>query len=233
MKIGLIGDYQASVTAHRAIPLALDDAARALNTDIDYQWLATEKLDLDSLHAYAGLWCVPASPYRDAGKVLSAIGFARSHDTPFLGTCGGYQHAALEFARHALGYHQADNAEVNAATAMPLIAGLACKLYNAQGGIRLLADSRIAAIYGTQQIHEEYFCGYGVNRDYLTIFEGSGLVFSGFDQDGDPRALEIPAHRFFVGTAFQPERSALRGESHPLIAAFVRAAMQCQMGRLD
>ncbi|MBV18122.1 MAG: hypothetical protein CMO05_11695, partial [Thalassospira sp.] len=34
---------------------------------------------------------------------------------------------------------------------------------------------------------------------------------------------------FFIGTAFQPERSALRGETHPLITAFVRAASQSRI----
>jgi len=49
---------------------------------------------------------------------------------------------------------------------------------------------------------------------------------SAWDQDGDPRAVELRDHPFFIGTAFQPERSALRGENHPLITAFVRAAAQ-------
>ena len=35
-------------------------------------------------------------------------------------------------------------------------------------------------------------------------------------------------HPFFVGTLFQPERAALRGETPPLVAAFVRAIANSQ-----
>jgi CTP synthase (UTP-ammonia lyase) len=35
----------------------------------------------------------------------------------------------------------------------------------------------------------------------------------------------LPAHPFFIGTLFQPERSALTGQSHPLIEAFVKAVV--------
>ncbi len=50
------------------------------------------------------------------------------------------------------------------------------------------------------------------------------MSVSAFDADGDPRAVEIPSHPFFIGVAFQPERSALNGKRHPLISAFVAAA---------
>jgi CTP synthase len=41
------------------------------------------------------------------------------------------------------------------------------------------------------------------------------------DDAGDVRAVELPGHPFFLGTLFQPERSALRGAEHPLVTAFV------------
>lgn len=45
-----------------------------------------------------------------------------------------------------------------------------------------------------------------------------------FDATGEIRAAELSAtiHPFFVGTLFQPERAALRGETPPLVRAFVR-----------
>ncbi len=33
---------------------------------------------------------------------------------------------------------------------------------------------------------------------------------------------------FFIGTLFQPERSALRGEVHPLMCAFLRGSLFAQ-----
>jgi CTP synthase (UTP-ammonia lyase) len=38
--------------------------------------------------------------------------------------------------------------------------------------------------------------------------------------------MELPSHSLFIGTLFQPERAALRGEAHPLIRAFVQASQR-------
>lgn len=221
--IALIGDYSAEVIAHQAIPKALDLAAATLGVHCSYQWLATDVVSRVSLSDYDGLWCVPASPYQDMEGALEAIRFARESDLPFLGTCGGYQHAALEFARHVLGHASAGNAEVDANTSMPLIDSLVCKLVEKSDRIEFVADSHVAAIYGIDTAEEDYHCSFGVNREYLPLFNGSELRFTGFDQDGDPRVLELKQHRFFIGTAYQPERAALRGENHALVSAFVQA----------
>lgn len=61
-----------------------------------------------------------------------------------------------------------------------------------------------------------------------SLVEKAGLRFTGIDDVGEVRALELPTHPFFIGTLFQPERSALRGEVHPLICAFVRASLDGQ-----
>ena len=225
MKIGLIGDYQDSVTAHRAIPKALELAAAEIAVSVEFDWLQTCELSETSLSEHTGLWCIPASPYQDNESVLHAIQYARENDVPFLGTCGGYQYAALEFAQSVLGYSEAGNAEVQTETTMPLISSLACKLYDERAGIKLNENSKIARIYGKTTISEEYFCGYGVNSEYLHIYEGSEMFFSGFDEDGDPRCMEIIANKFFIGTAFQPERSAFSGIPHPLICAYISAAV--------
>jgi len=224
MKIGLIGDYQESVAAHEAIPIALELAAKELSLNIESHWIHTDSASIETLENYAAIWCVPASPYANTENVLNSIHYARSRDIPFLGTCGGYQHAALEFAKNSLGYAEADNAEINPATSMPLISGLACKLYDTKADVYLEANSRVSKIYNRTAISEDYFCGFGVNREYLPLFDNSDMWFSGFDADGDPRTLEIKSRRFFIGTAFQPERSAFEKVSHPLIRAFLLAA---------
>jgi len=224
MKIGLIGDYQESVTAHRAIPEALKLAASEISLTLEYSWLHSTQLRSTSLEEFSGLWCVPASPYEDDKSVLEAIQYARETNVPFLGTCGGYQYAALEFARTKLGYSDAESAEVVPDTNMPLISSLTCSLRDESAGIELSNDTKIRKIYGESSINEEYYCGYGINPKYLPLFEESDMLFSGFDDSGDPRSLEITTHRFFIGTAFQPERSALNGVSHPLVCAYLAAA---------
>jgi CTP synthase len=123
-----------------------------------------------------------------------------------------------------LGYHAAANAEVDPGAEMPWIAPLACALVERSGDIFFLPGTRIRAIYGSEKAEESYHCSYGFNPRYAPLFDKSEMVVSGVDAEGEPRAIELSTHRFFIGTAFQPERSALNGESHPLIVEFVRAA---------
>ena len=102
--IGLIGDRSDSVLAHQAIPLALENAAETLGIAAAYEWVPTERIKSASrVAAFDGLWCVPGSPYRSMEGALIAIRCAREGRIPFLGTCGGFQHAIVEYARNVLG----------------------------------------------------------------------------------------------------------------------------------
>jgi CTP synthase (UTP-ammonia lyase) len=227
VRIALIGDYNPEVAAHVAIPKALAIAGRELDCRVEASWVATDTLSIGidaRLDGFDGLWCAPASPYKSMEGALAAIRFARETGLPFLGTCGGYQHAILEYARNVLGYHDAASAEVDAGAAMPLIAPLACALVEKNSDIFFLPETRIRAIYGFEKAEESYHCSYGFNPRYAALFDKSEMVVSGVDGGREPRAIELSTHRFFIGTAFQPERSALQGESHPLIIEFVRAA---------
>lgn len=226
IRIGLIGDYSPEVTAHVAIPKALALAAREPGGEIETTWLATESVarDVEQLSSFDGLWCVPASPYASMDGALSAIRFAREQGLPFLGTCGGFQHAVIEYARNVLGYTEADHGESNPTSTMPLIAPLSCPLVGANGAIRLKEGSRVSRIYGKDEIAEEYYCNYGVNVRYQSLLEGGGMKVTGVDAEGEPRIVELIEHPFFIATLFQPERSALAGIMHPLVSAYVQAA---------
>jgi CTP synthase (UTP-ammonia lyase) len=104
--IALIGDYQASVTAHQAIPLGLKLAGERLGIATRFEWIPTDEIDGTArLAKFDGVWCVPASPYRSTAGALTAIRFARETQLPYLGTCGGFQHdkgevRALELRGH-------------------------------------------------------------------------------------------------------------------------------------
>lgn len=226
--IALIGDYNPNVTAHQAIPKALEIVGAEIGVPITFDWIDTPAFDgVDAkviLDGFDAIWCVPASPYQSFDGALSAIGFARRNAVPFLGTCGGHQHAILEYARNVLDFANAANGEIDPDAEMPLIAPLTCALIDQDGGINLVKGSLIHAHYGVDEISETYRCSYGFNRAYAGILDWRDLVISAWDADGDPRAVELNGHPFFIGTAFQPERSGLRGDTHPLIAAFVQAA---------
>lgn len=226
IQIALVGDYNPEVTAHIAIPKALELSSQFLNVGLEYHWLGTETItDTKMLDSYHALWCVPASPYKSMKGALKAIQFAREKPIPFLGTCGGYQHALLEFAHNILGYKDADHAETNPDAVMPLVAPLSCALVETADSVMLKAGSRLAEIYKDSEVTEMYRCRYGLNPDYVSLFENSGLVISAVDANNEPRAMEVTNHPFFIGVGFQPERSSLKGEAHPLITAFVASAL--------
>lgn len=233
LRIGLIGDFNSKVKAHRAIPKALALAAAGTGCQVEPVWLATSEIALNDprpLAGFASLWCVPASPYANMDGALWAIRVARENNIPFLGTCGGFQHAIIEYARNVAGIREADHAEINPAATSQVISPLACSLVEQSGTIRLRQGSLIRNLCDCERITESYHCRFGLNPAFRVRLENANLQFTGWDENGEVRVFELSGHPFFVATLFQPERAALRGELHPLIRAFVAAALG-QAGR--
>lgn len=228
-RIALIGDYSSSVLAHRAIPPALELAAKALRVDVDPIWIHTSLLaagnELDALRSYQGIWCVPASPYANMEGALSAIFLARTEAIPFLGTCGGFQHALIEYFRNVAGAANAEHAEVRPQAENPLISKLSCSLVEVTGTIHLLPGSLSRQLYGTDRSQEGYHCNYGLNPAFAeSLRHRSDIQVEGTDDAGEVRIIRLPRHPFFFATLFQPERSALKGQLHPLVREFVSAS---------
>ena len=226
LRIALVGDYNADVLAHQAIPLALDDAAAVLERPIEYRWVATR--DVHSADAFAdfdGIWLVPASPYENTEGALIAVRYARENSLPFLGTCGGFQHAILEYARNVMGWEDAAHAETDTEGRM-VIAPLTCSLVEKSDTIELRANTLIARAYGRDSIEEGYHCNYGISAEFADALQSQALRVTGWDENGDIRAVELVTHPFFVATLFQHERNALAGRPAPLVQAFLHAAAQ-------
>lgn len=222
-RIALMGDYNSSVPAHQAIPLALDLASAYLGVQIISDWLSTKKINsaADSLASYQGIWCVPASPYENTKGVLDAIQLAREQQIPFLGTCAGFQHALIEYARNVLGMTDTDHAETNPGASRPVIARLACSLVETEADVFLVPGSILHKSYGTLEIREGYRCNYGPNPEREAFLFAGKFRVTARDAAGQVRGGEMRDHPFFVGTLFQPERRALRGELPPLVREFV------------
>jgi len=224
-RLALIGDHSEQVVAHRAIPQALALAQQSSGVAVEWEWIATQAVTHAprQLQEYAGVWCVPGSPYNNLDGALAAIRFAREKQRAFLGTCGGFQHALIEFARHVLGVANAEHAENAPDAADLVVTPLACSLVGQQGDIVFTSGSQLDRIFGGEVAREGYHCNYGPNPAFRPRFEAAGLHFTGFDREAQVRACELTGHPFFIGTLFQPERAALAGRSHPLIEAFLRA----------
>lgn len=227
VRVVLVGDHDPAVTAHRAIPLALVRSAEALEVTVTTDWPGTERLAADavaSLHDADGIWCVPASPYRSEAGALAAIRYARERAVPFLGTCGGFQHALLEYARHVRGLAGAVHGETSPDAADAVITPLACGLVEESGEVTFRTGSRLAAAYGAAEAREMYHCRYGLNPAHAErLFDGR-LAITAIDPAGEVRGVELAGHPFFVATLYQPERAGLAGAAHPVVSAFLAAA---------
>jgi CTP synthase (UTP-ammonia lyase) len=227
VRIALVGDYQPESKAHQGAPRALALAGEALGIRVEGDWIHTSTLAADpsrQLEPYQGVWVVPGSPYANTAGVIRAIRVTRTSGRPFLGTCGGFQHAILECAEALWGVGSPAHAEIDPNASNPVVAPLSCSLVEKHGEVFFVAGSRLAAFYGMPSAVEGYHCSYGLNAAYAGHLNDGPLRVSARDGEGDVRAAELDGHPFFFGTLYQPERSALDGRRHPLITAFVQAA---------
>ena len=100
--------------------------------------------------------------------------------------------------------------------------------WEAQAEIILEPESLLHKSYGTTRINEQYRCNYGPNPEHEKTLFGGSLCVAARDAAGEVRGGELRGHPFFVGTLFQPERRALRGELPPLVRDFMEALIRCQ-----
>jgi CTP synthase (UTP-ammonia lyase) len=224
LQIGLIGDRNDDVVAHRAIPLALGMAAEACGVEIEPIWVPTDEVGNGAaLAEFDGLWCVPASPYRSMEGALTAIQVARERHVPFLGTCGGFQYAVIEYARNVLGWTDAEHSETSPEASRQVIVPLLCSLVEVTAAVNLVEGSRLAQAYGVSSIVEGYHCNYGLSSDFRAALADGPLRIDAVDDAGDVRGIELDDHPFFVATLFQHERTALQGRLPPAVRAFAQA----------
>lgn len=225
LRIGVVGDRDDAIVAHRAVPLALERAAAMQGHALRVEWIPTDEIEATRrVLGYHGLWCVPGSPYRSMAGALVAIRHARECPVPFLGTCGGFQHALIEYARNVHGWSDAEHAETAPGAARAVVVPLECALVEVAEPVRLLPGTRLARAYGGTSAHEGYHCRYGLEPRFRGTLLRGALRATAEDERGEVRAVELEGHPFFVATLFQPERAALEGRPVPLAAAFLAAA---------
>jgi CTP synthase (UTP-ammonia lyase) len=140
----------------------------------------------------------------------------------------------VEYARDVLGIGDAHLAEYDASAGTPLITPVVCPVPHRPAGspklsgrlkVTLEAGSLAWSIYREQTIEEEYFCNYELNPAFRGPLEAAGLRVSGQGEAGDVRVVELPTHRFFLATLFLPQLSSAAERPHPVIAAYLQAAL--------
>lgn len=168
------------------------------------------------------------------GMVLAAQ-YARTQGIPYLGICLGMQVMVIEFARHELGFEDADSTEFNPEGPYPVVSLLEEQVdVKNYGGTmrlgasrsRLLPDTRIRAVYGREIVEERHRHRYEVSNVYRQQLNEAGLITGGVTEDFSlVESLEWPEHPFGLGVQFHPEFKSKPVEAHPLFRAFVGAAV--------
>ena len=225
-RIALVGDRSANVQAHARIPGIIDALLAREGIALDPYWIATKDADSCDLSGFDAIWVTPGSPYESFSGALAAVRTAREQGIPFFGTCGGFQHAVIEYARHVCGLAHVEHAETMPDAPELLIVPLECSLKGHEEPVMIVPGTLAARILGPGRRTERYNCSYGLNPEYLETLTDNGLRFSGFDDSGAVRIAELPGHPFFVATLFQPERQDDRSQPHPVIRAFATAAAE-------
>ena len=91
--------------------------------------------------------------------------------------------------------------------------------------IKVNPDSLTSSIYQQLEIEEAFNCNYELNPIFQEKIEASGLRVCGVSMDGGARLVELPGHRFFVATGFLPQHASESTKPHPLILAYLEAAL--------
>jgi CTP synthase (UTP-ammonia lyase) len=232
MTLAIVGDFNSSNSSHIATNDAIIHSSTALGISIESiesRWVGTEELaapgGVSRLQGFDGVWIAPASPYRNMDGSLSAIRMARERRIPLLGTCGGFQHIFLEYARNVLGFADAEHEESNPNASRLFISRLACSLVGRSMTVRFQPGSLVARLYGRTSAQEQYRCNFGVNPAYAEKLQSGPLRIVGSDDEGVARVVELAEHPFFVGTLFIPQLTSTPTAPHPVVSGFLQACL--------
>lgn len=248
--IGVVGKYVGLQDAYKSLNEALVHGGMANRVKVNIRWIDAEIFEegdeeiVAKLEPMHGILVPGGFGERGTEGKIASVRFAREHGVPFLGICLGMQMACIEAARNTAGIAGASSSEFGP-TDEPVV-GIITEWMTPEGLERrqaggdlggtmrlgayeavLSPNSRVASIYGAQQISERHRHRYEVNAAYKDRLEKGGLVFSGMSPDGLlPEIVERPDHPWFIGVQFHPELKSRPFDPHPLFSGFIAAAVK-------
>lgn len=136
----------------------------------------------------------------------------------------GFQQTLEEFAGHL------------SQTPEPVIGPLACSLVGSSQTIHFSPGSLVARSMAAARTTEPFNCSAGLNPARRAELEsgrvgGCRMLFSGLDEEGQVRLIELPDRRFFIASLFLPQLASRPGQPHPLVTAFITAARAHHLSR--
>jgi CTP synthase len=245
-EIAIVGKYTHVRDAYKSILEAFVHAGAANRARVRVRWVEGEELEQQGasgqLSGVDGVVVPGGFGERGIeGKILAAQ-YARECSIPYLGLCLGMQVATIEFARHVVGWQEANSSEFDPQAAqkvidlMPDQSGITEKGGTMRLGAyrcELKEGSLAARVYGRREIDERHRHRYEFNNKYAAQLQSRGLVLSGKCVGRElVEIIELPDHPWFLAVQFHPELKSRPHEPHPLFVDFVRAALERRRVRL-
>jgi len=240
--IAVVGKYMELEDAYKSVWEALCHGGIGNDAGIDIVKVDSGRLEGDEADPSAALGAVDGVlvpggfGQRGIDGMVAAARWARESGVPYLGLCLGMQIMAIDWARHVLGWADADSSEFDQETAHPVVSLLTDQvgIKNFGGTMRLGRNdtgfkegSRPALAYGSTLVSERHRHRYEFSNAFREDFERSGLVIAGTTPDGElVECLEWPNHPWGVGVQYHPEFKSRPTAAHPLFRAFVAAALE-------
>ena len=237
--IGLVGKYVELQDAYKSINESLFQAATYNDRKLNLKYIHSEKLNEgnvdEQLSSLDGVIIAPGFGQRGIEGKFVALKWCREHDVPTFGICLGMQCMVIEFARNVLGLTDANSTEMEPNTTHNVIDIMEEQksITNMGGTMRLgaydctlRAGSRAAKAYGKEQISERHRHRFEFNNSYREQFEQAGLACVGENPETHlVEVVEMPDHRWFIGTQYHPEYSSTVLSPNPVFVDFVKAAV--------
>lgn len=241
VKVGLVAKYVGNDDAYICVTEALKAAAAWNKVNLDLTWINAEDLTSDKkseawkqLNKVDGIVVPGGFGARGTEGKIVAAEWALEKDKSYLGLCLGLQCAVIGACRRA-GMTDANSEEFGASdkkgnNVIYIMDGQQGK--EQTGGTMRLGDypakltkgSKVAQIYGVQDVVERHRHRYEVNRKFEDKINAGGLVVSGTSPDGKlVEFVEGPEHKFFVATQAHPEFKSRPLRVHPLFDAFIKS----------
>ncbi len=246
--IAVVGKYISLLDSYKSLAEALQHGGIANNVKVRLNWIDSQIFesgeaihDLEDVH---GILVPGGFGERGVSGKIEAVKFAREHRVPYFGICFGMQMAVIEAARNLAGLRNASSTEFGPCEE-PVVGLMTEWLRGNQlvqrtaaddmggtmrlgaYGCHLQAGTKVAEIYGKEDISERHRHRYEVNLDYKERLEQAGMVFSGMSPDGVlPEIVERPDHPWFIGVQFHPELKSKPFDPHPLFTSFIQAAIR-------
>ncbi|MFH1695444.1 MAG: CTP synthase, partial [Candidatus Micrarchaeota archaeon] len=239
--IGIAGKYTGLKDSYISIIKALEHCEAEFKVKIEVKWIEATEIETgkkkveDVIKGVDGLIVPGGYGKRGAEGKIECVKYCREKNIPFLGICYGLQMALIEFARNVLGKEDANTIEIDSETKQPVICLLPeQKKIEGLGGnnrlggfdIKLKENTLAFKLYGKNKIRERFSHRYECNPEFIKEFEEKGMVFSGKSPKVDiMQILELPKHKFFLGTQFHPELTSRPLKPSPCFKGLIKACL--------